>query len=351
MKSKTIFALTALTTFVLTAGITYLTAGCKKTDSPLGVYAPKGADVPTATPTPVSGSFNIFVYDQGAPASGVTVFLEDPNGIFQAPATTQASLGYAIFNPQNIINGVWTAGVSAQGIFGYSTLPITVTNNTGGNYSFTAPTQSVSVWSISPLDTYSYNSGELLSYGVSYVQPGNLNEPVSISLNVINTIPSDWGVTFYPSVFGTGNGINSGTVTFTIPIASCTNQQPQFSVEATKFNGNSIYSSPLTIQKNFTSHITMEQIGTGEETMYLTMQSINDCSEPWTVAWNMGPYYPTGTSVLSAGQTVEMEKISTAGETPLNVTVTGSGYTFYGVGTIGAGSKSAGPLTILNTSY
>ena len=354
MKPGIIFSIAALSVFAFVVATAYLAAGCKKTNSPLGVYAPLGADVPTPSPTPVQGNFDIYVLDNTIPVSGVTVFLVDPFGNTETPEITQNVVGYAAFNVPNISNGVWTAGVSQQGIFGFSEMPITVTDNSAGNYYFSAPYQSVSVWNISPLENYNYQVGEQLAYGVSYVQPGNLNEPVSMSNNVIGVFPAAWGVTFYPQVLGTGNGVNSGTVTVTVPVGNCTDEQPIFSFEATKLNNVQFFSSPLTITKNFIS--TMKLLWLNSPVSFtsdilLNLTTTNDCTNTWNVQWHFSDLNDnlSGNNTFSSGQSIVIKSSHfNAGTISVGVTVSGQGFSFPFSGTAPA---AAGAVTLINTNF
>src|SRR5260221_9805378 len=208
-------------------GLLFSIFGCQKTVSPLGIYAPNGLDVPTSTPTPASGNFNIYVVDGTTPISGVTVFLVDPSGN-TITSITQNVVGYAAFNVPSITNGSWTAGVSQQSYFGYSSVPITITGNAGGNFYLTASSQSVSAWALSAPESYPYNTGTVLAYGVSYIQPGSLNEPVSWSVGPPGILPSGWAATFFPPVVGSGDGVDSGTVSVTIPPSPCPINQSVF---------------------------------------------------------------------------------------------------------------------------
>ena len=180
MKTKCI-SLLLISVFCFVA----LVIGCQKSPAPFGITAPMGLDRPTYTATPTSGSFNIYVVDGTTLMGGVTVFLVDPTGN-TITSVTQNMVGYAPFNVSSIKNGIWTAGVSQQSYFGYSTIPITITNNSGGNYYLSAASQSFAVSNITSPQYYAYNSQTILSYGVSYSQPGNLNEPVSLSYGPVH---------------------------------------------------------------------------------------------------------------------------------------------------------------------
>src|ERR1039458_10254160 len=83
--------------------------GCKKTSEPLGLIAPQGFDFPTRTPTPATGAFNCYVYDNGG-KQGVTVVLLDPS--LSNPVTNITDqFGNAVFNPNPLLVGNYTAEV------------------------------------------------------------------------------------------------------------------------------------------------------------------------------------------------------------------------------------------------
>ncbi len=335
----------------------YVLGGCKKDNNPLGLVAPNGFDVPTSTPTPTTGSFNIYVVDGTTPINGVTVFLVDPSGNTLS-SITQPVVGYASFSVKNIANGIWTAGVSQQSYFGYSTIPITVTNNTAGDYYFTAASQSVSVWNITTAQSYPYNTGTALSYGVSYVQPGNLNEPVSMSYGPAGILPTGWGVTFYPAILGTGNGVNSGTVTVTIPPSPCTIDVPVFNFISTKINAISFISDPQTITKNFTSNFKLIQTFVRPSSGFmgpvsLLVSSTDDCGVTWDISWTYyinGSKYVSGSGAAKNGLGIYVDDVNdSVSGVSLAATVTGNGYTFSGSGapTWNTGNDT----TIINANF
>lgn len=332
--------------------------GCKKTATPLGLVAPQGFDFPTRTPTPTTGSFNIYVVDGTTPISGVTVFLANPSGV-TITSVTQSVVGYAAFNVPSVANGVWTAGVSQQNYFGFSTIPITVTGNAGGNFYLTAATQSLAVSNITSPQYYPYNTGTNLAYGVSYIQPGNLNEPVSMSYGPPGSLPAGWGVTFFPSVLGAGTGPNSGTVTVTIPPSPCTINQPVFNFIGTKFNSITTISSPQTITKNFTSNFQLIQTfvrpGSGfNGPVSLKVTSSLDCGSNWNISWtvynNGSPTLWTGSGTASNGNSIYVNIFndSTSGWS-IVASVTGSGYSFSGSGVIGF--NNGANTTLINSNF
>ena len=95
---------------------TIASVGCNKTDRPLGVDAPFGLDRPTYTPTPSSGAIQVYVSDAGTAIQGVSIIVVDPAGNTLGPNLTQPVVGYAAFNPTNLLNGTWVAKVLTQGV-------------------------------------------------------------------------------------------------------------------------------------------------------------------------------------------------------------------------------------------
>lgn len=338
---------------------------CQKTSSPFGINAPYGLDVPTSTPTPTTGNFNIYVVDGTSPISGVTVFLVDPSGN-TSTSITQNVVGFSAFNIPNVTNGIWTAGVSQQSYFGYSTMPITVTGNAAGNYYLTAPIQSLAVSNISSSQSYPYNTGTKLAYGVSYVQPGNLNEPVSLSCYPPGSLPTGWGVTFYPSILGTEIGANSGTVTVTIPPSPCTINQPVFYFTGIKFNStnsqpNYIQSTPQTITKNFTSNFQLIQTFVRPASGFtgpvsLKVSSSFDCGNSWNISWTVyyvssGATAYSGSGSASNGNSIYVGSFNDSLTNYLGISavVTGYGYSFSGLGAIGF--SNGNNTTIINSNF
>ena len=154
-------------------------AGCKRGDNLAGAILP--LNVPTSTPTPATGAFNCYVYDNGG-KQGVTVVLLDPS--LSNPITnTTDQFGNAIFNPTPLLVGNYTAEVLAQGRYGLSALPITITNPSQGAVSctFTAASQALTIVSGVPVSFVAGNG--TFNIGVSYIQPGTLDVPITVTTN------------------------------------------------------------------------------------------------------------------------------------------------------------------------
>jgi hypothetical protein len=167
-----------------------LVVSCKKSNTPLGIPNTTGFDIPTSSPTVTStpGSTNLIVNVNYPSANtvGVGFALVDPSGNTLATSTTNNTGTPLVFNPTTF--GVYQVAVTAQGLYGYSTTPVTV--NSVGNYSanFTASGFSIAANPTS----YSYLSaiGYQIPITVSYSQTGNLNIPVSV---VLAGLPSAFG--------------------------------------------------------------------------------------------------------------------------------------------------------------
>ncbi len=357
MKTKCI-SLLLISVFCFVA----LVIGCQKSPAPFGITAPMGLDRPTYTPTPTSGSFNIYVVDGTTLMGGVTVFLVDPTGN-TITSVTQNMVGYAPFNVSSIKNGIWTAGVSQQSYFGYSTIPITITNNSGGNYYLSAASQSFAVSNITSPQYYAYNSQTILSYGVSYSQPGNLNEPVSLSYGPVSSLPTGWNVSFYPPVLGTGTGVNSGTVTVIIPANPCAIEQPVLYFTGTKLNStvaqpNYIQSNPTTITKNFITNVKLIQTYKTPTSGFsgpvsLRLASTSDCGMTWSVSWSLyfnGSLQSQGNGSLANGGNVWIAGLnSTDGGYTVHATVSGAGYSLSGSGALTF--NNGDNTTIINSNF
>jgi hypothetical protein len=243
----------------------------------------------------VSGSFNVSVQDNGRPVSGVNVLLVDAIGMTLTGKT--ASSGIAAFNPGNIMVGINNAIIPTQSVtissspitvisFFQSVQPVTVVSSGLQSVAFNALTQSVSMWSLAAAEVYPYG-GTSLAYGITYIQSGNLNEPVSFSIvpaGPSTVFPNNW-ITNYSRVM-LGNGTNSGTVTIEIP---CSVQQPYFEINATKSNGVSFSSAMHHITRDYQVNVQIDWVCVGYDpnTTYniwnLVLQTKYDCGLPWTV--------------------------------------------------------------------
>jgi hypothetical protein len=276
--------------------------GCKKDSTPLGVNAPLGFDFPTYTPTPATGGINVYVAVGGTYQTGVSVLLVDPTGNTLPSQLTQYQT-FAAFQVSNLINGTWKAIVPSQpfngstgNYFYNSAITFTVNNPSGPLYEyFNAPGQSVSLILNSPNEIYSYGGGQF-SYSVTYVQPGNLNVPVSIMIDPTTPLPTGWSVTFTQPYLGAG--INSSGMTITLP---CTWYQPTFDIKAVKADNTPLLSSSHHITRNYviTANISCNGTYNGVDgyNNNFTLLTTNDCGVTW---------YFNGNIQLTNGQSANL---------------------------------------------
>ena len=260
-------------------------SGCKKTDSPYGIYAPNGLDVPSPTPTPITGSVEVYVVYHNSDQVGVTVQLIQPNGVTLSttnPATTQPIYNYAPFNPPSLTIGQWKAFVPKQGNFDASIQTFNITGPGQYPVSFDQGSQ---VLSSSPTSqTYPTSAGNNFIFGVNYNQTGNLNVPVSI---IHNSLPSLWAGT--PQVFTLSNG-GAASVTFTK--LGCDSAPITVSFTGADFSGVTTNISPTTVQldKGYPLPVTLTAtttgFGNGTYRAVFTVTSSNDCG----ITYNLSTY-------------------------------------------------------------
>ena len=298
-KGGAIFLIPAFLTILF---ITFFQS-CKKTDNPLGLYAPNGFDVPSPTATPAHGAFNCYVYDNGG-KQGVTVILLDP--ALSNPVTNLTDqFGNAIFNPYPLIVGTYTAEVPAQGRYGLSALPITITNVAQGAVSctFTAASQALTITSGAPASFVSGNG--TFNIGVSYVQPGSLDVPITVTTN---SLPSAWNAS--PATFVLG--MNNPATVLSVNKTACAVLNLPVSISGTDFLGVPFCFTNTSFFKNFPVNIQLNLVQTtttctcfgsschNAVNLALTLNSPNDCGTSWTLT--------VGSKVftISNGQTVNI---------------------------------------------
>ncbi len=133
---------------------------------------------PTATSTPLASTITVLVVD-GTAQSGVTVIANPPYG---SPMTLETnSSGLGVFNVP--VSGNWVLNVPTQGNFYQSavTVNVTSTEETSSAVTFTTQGQALSL-STSNSESYGITGGNI-SYQVGYTQPGNLMEPIVLSIS------------------------------------------------------------------------------------------------------------------------------------------------------------------------
>ena len=229
-------------TILLVAIFSNYYLGCKKTDHPFGINAPNGLDVPSKTPTPAIGAFNCYVYDGGG-KQGVKVVLLDPT--LSNPVTnTTDQFGNAVFNPSPLQIGTYTAEVLDQGRYGLSALPIIVSSTAQGPVSceFDALAQALTIVSGAPA-SFAAGTGSF-NIGVSYVQSGTLDVPVSISTN---TLPSGWNVS--PAFFILN--MSQPETVLSVNKVGCAILNQPVSFLGSDFQGVYLANAGVTLMRNF----------------------------------------------------------------------------------------------------
>lgn len=261
--------------------------GCKKTSSPLGIYAPNGFDMPTYTPTPQTGSIDVYVKDTNIAIQGVTIALLDPTGNTSSVNKTQQTFGFAAFNPPVLYNGIWHAVVPSQSVsyvtagpstikntYWNSTIPITVSG--GGQYSVTFTTGGNSV-AISPVSqTMSTSSPDYLPLTISYTENGNLDVPVSVTLSGYPTV-TGFSLSSNPN-FIFGGGVNNTAVS--IEKNTCYYQPFDLNLNANNFSGIPIAQVGAVVTRSWSIPVTLFVQKThinGIEYEQASIQTSGDC--------------------------------------------------------------------------
>ncbi len=337
--------------------------GCKKTATPLGANAPMGLDIPTTTPTPLAGAIEVFVNEQGTAMQGVTVYIISPAGVTLSPAMTQPSVGYASFNPANTQPGLWTAFVPSQSIsfvanpntlqavsyqYSYfnSTQTFTVNSNGQGAVTFTTGGNTIN---LSPA-TASYNfigSGnpQSIPLTATYTNNGNLNQPVSATVNKLNL----GGFTLSPTSFIFGEGSNQVPITATWD--GCYGLNIPVTLVATNFEGVALFTSFCTLSKNYSINLivwTNFWYNSQQQNFYyIYLNTTNDCgtSWSWSITSNDNGLYNSSGGFVS-GETDQTFEISQLHPT---VSLTVSSY-LGSFTTTFTGNQNSG-VTLINTTF
>lgn len=316
--------------------------GCKKTDHPLGLNAPNGFDFPTHTPTPGTGAFNCYVYDGGA-KQGVTIVLLDPT--LTTPLTTTTNqYGNAIFDPSPLEIGTYTAKVIPQGRYGLSSLPVIVTSQAQGPVSvqFWAGNQALTLVSGAPV-SYSTGTGAY-NFGVSYVQPGTLDVPITVTSNTLQSSFNSVPATFVLDA-------SSNTETVKVSKTACAVMNQPITWIGFDFLGSPVASVLTTIVRNYPVNVLLSETipsppcnhGIQSNTWICTLNSSSDCNTTWTISAKP-EYWNTSYSFnISNGQSVTFAGTSPCGDTLSGIAVTISSP----IGTaIGSGTG-----TIINATF
>jgi hypothetical protein len=268
---------------ILLSLTTFIYQGCKNTDHPLGVYAPNGLDVPSPTPTPITGSIEVYVNYQNADQVGVTVQMVDPNGVTLSsgyPVTTQPYVNYAPFNPTSLTVGQWKAIIPQQGNFNTSIQAFNVTGP--GQFAVTF-TQGLQVLSVSPVSqTYSTSAGNNFLFGLNYNQTGNLNVPVSVTYN---SLPNLWSGIPLEIVLS-----NAETASVTFTKLGCDSAPVSVTFSAKDFSGLAITQTNIVLIKGYplpvTLSVNIQNDGSGTYQAIFQVTSNGDCGVTYNLSSN-----------------------------------------------------------------
>jgi hypothetical protein len=281
--------------------------GCNKTNSPFGVYAPHGLDVPSFTPTPAIGAINCYVFD-GSPKMGVTVNLVDPIGNTLFTKTTD-QYGNAPFSPYPLVVGTYSANVPKQGRYGYSSSPIIIASTSQGAVSiqFLAASQALSITGGIPI---SFGTGTgAFPVTLTYFQPGTLDVPVSVSNS---SLPSAW--TSAPISFVMSMAVSTRAVTINKISCFVLNQPVTWSgvdfLNIPFINTSTIFYRNFPVNVTLTASVSsVSGCTTGKITSFnaiYTISSSNDCNYSWAINGSIGSSLYGGTlnTYISNGQSV-----------------------------------------------
>lgn len=266
---------------ILLSSTTFIYQGCKNTDHPLGVYGPNGLDIPSPTPTPITGSIDVYVNYQNTDQVGVTVQMVDPNGVTLSsgnPVTTQPYVNYAPFNPPSLTVGQWKAIIPQQGKFDASIQTFNVTGP--GQFAVTFD-QGLQVLSVSPVSqTYPTSAGNNFLFGLNYNQTGNLNVPVSVTYNIL---PNLWaGI---PLALVLSNG-ETASVTFTK--LGCNSVPVSVTFFAKDFSDSSISQTNILLVKGYPLPVTLraniQNDGNGAYQATFQVTSNGDCGVTYVLS-------------------------------------------------------------------
>ena len=250
-----------ISTTVFFAFCSFYYLGCNKTDHPFGIDAPHGLDIPTNTPTPSTGAIEVYVFDSGYPIQSVDITLIDPLGNTTSTQKTQPGVGYSAFNPNNLIAGTWTARCPSQSVsyvlnpntspstilryYGNSSLPITVSGSGQYAVSFTTGGNTVQIAPVS--QAWNLSIPVNLPVTAVYLENGNLDVPVSVSMS---GIPNIAGINaLNPTSFVFGQGVTTAPVTIAKNI--CYSTDIPFALTAKDFAGNPITTIGATIGHSY----------------------------------------------------------------------------------------------------
>lgn len=285
MPNEKTFRLLLMVGIVIAINPVFWNIGCNKTDSPFGVYAPNGLDVPS--PTPNIGTFYVSVQDldKKVPFSNVIVLATQPDGAATYPATTGID-GRAAFSPSPVQSGIWTFTIPQQNGFPFitskMTQALTMANQT---VNFSAGKAVISLMPTS-LTAYYSNSGGIFTYNLTYQQPNPLCIPVSLTFS---TLPINWNVSYGPTTLGK---MPIDQVSVTITTLGCVDESPIMDITAIDETAPTGFarsiSSPITITKAFSSKVeAVYNFSYSVNTVHtMTISGFPSCSDG-SLTWNI----------------------------------------------------------------
>ena len=244
-KIKTLAAI-----FFLILGMVFWNTACKKTETPFGIDAPHGVDIPSPTFTPISGNLTVNVQDSGTAVNGVTVWAIEPNGTTLTAVTSSGSTNFKYDYIQVSPGQTFLLEVPTQG--NYWNSPVNFNPASGNVFTFAsnapANPDSLPLTGLGPGNpSYPYTALPTnIPLTLVYNQPGNLSVPLIVSAL---GLPAGWGLSYPTSILG--EGVSMTPVSITIPPQSYLEPIIQFAgIDA----GGATYvsSNPVTIDRGYT---------------------------------------------------------------------------------------------------
>jgi|GEM_PF-6375843 len=244
-KMKTLIAIISLI-----LGLSFWNLACKKSETPLGVDAPHGLDIPSPTFTPVSGNLTVNVQDGGLAVNGVTVLAVEPQGTTLTAVTSSGSANFNYNYIQVSPGQSFLLEIPTQGNYWNSSA---IFNPATGNvltFSSNAPANpdSMTLTGQGPgSPSYPYTALPTnIPLTLVYNQPGNLSVPLIVSAL---GLPTGWGLSYPTSILG--EGISSTPVSLTIPPQSYLQPALQF-VGVDAGGATYVISNAVTIGRGYT---------------------------------------------------------------------------------------------------
>jgi len=163
-----------------------------------------------------SGNLDVVVTRQGSIQIGVTVLIVDNKSVTYTSVTANTGIAnftfdYAKYFVEQTVAPSFNIIIPEQEHYAYSSVPFTPVNGPNTFTYSNDPTLTTIGTSSSP-QSYTYNATNTLWFVNIYDKGGSGNIPIS---QVIQNLPSGWGLNYGDQVLG--NGVTQTGVTFTIP--------------------------------------------------------------------------------------------------------------------------------------